>query len=220
MASEVKERLLEYLHYKRISQVDFTRMLGVSSTYIGAMRRSISDEKMHKIRHLFPDLNPDWLLYGEGNMLRGVERDDDLRRQLAARGVSMVPLLPAAAYAGNIQAYSEGLRLEDCEMVVAQVQGAELAIRVSGRSMEPNIPDGSFLFIRKINDRAFIPWGHPMVVDTDNGVVVKCLYPVDEARTEVEARSYNPDFPPFRIPGESIHALYRVLAIVSICSTI
>lgn len=219
MASGVKERLLEYLYAKRISQVEFTRMLGVSSTYIGAMRRSISDEKIQKIRKLFPDLNTDWLLYGEGTMLQGEEKNDDIRRELETLGASMVPLLPAAAYAGNIQAFSEGVMSDDCEMMISQVQGAEMVIRVSGRSMEPNIPDGSYLFIRRINDRAFIPWGHPLVVDTDNGVVVKCLYPVGKGSEEVEAHSYNPAYPPFRISTDTVYGLYRVLAILSYCST-
>ena len=56
MSSEVKERLLEYLHYKRLSQIDFTQSIGVSSTYIGAMRRSISDDKMLRIRDRYPCL--------------------------------------------------------------------------------------------------------------------------------------------------------------------
>ncbi|MDE6009860.1 MAG: hypothetical protein K2F87_00240 [Muribaculaceae bacterium] len=234
MASEVKTRLLEYLHYKRISQVEFTRMLGVSSTYVGAMRRSISGEKMLRIRELFPDLNPDWLLYGHGEMLIGdaTAQEYSLREELAERGASMVPLVPTSAAAGSLRAFSEGVRAEDCETIVAQVEGAELAVRVSGRSMEPYIPDGSFLFVCRIKSRNFIPWGHPMVIDTADGVVVKCLYPV-EAETdtasgepdygeaqEVEARSYNPAFPPFRIPGNAIYGLYRVLGVFTLYTTI
>ena len=68
MSSEVKERLLKYLHHKHLSQIEFTQSIGVSSTYIGAMRRSISDDKMLRIRERYPDLKPDWLLYGKGDM--------------------------------------------------------------------------------------------------------------------------------------------------------
>lgn len=219
MASEVKERLLDFLHHKRISQVEFTRMLGVSSTYVGAMRRSISDEKMLKIRQLFPDLNPDWLLYGKGEMLQGPEAEDNMHRHFKSKGVRIVPLLPAAAYAGNLQAYSEGVRREDCEMVVTQIGSADMAIRVAGDSMEPNIPDGAVLFISRINDRTFIPWGHPLVVDTDNGVVVKCLYPGAKDSSMIEARSYNPQYPPFEIPTDSVYGLYRILGVLSLYTT-
>lgn len=217
MSSGVKQRLLDYLYYKRISQVEFARILGVSNAYIGAMRRSISDEKIKKIRELFPDLNTNWLLYGDGEMLLEDDKEDKAFKDLKARGYKLVPLLPAAAYAGNIQAYSEGVNRKDCEMMLTEVRGAEMVIRVSGRSMEPDIPDGSYLFLAKINDRAFIPWGHPLVVDTENGVVVKCLYPIDEE--EVEARSYNPAYPPFRISTDGIYGLYRILASMTVHTT-
>ena len=221
MASEVKERLLEYLHYKRISQVEFTRMLGVSSTYVGAMRRSLSDDKIMKVRRLFPDLNTDWLLYGQGDMLlESVVKAAADADELAAHGVRMVPLLPAAAYAGNIEAYSEGVVPEDCELIATQIRSAEMAVRVSGDSMEPKFHDGMVLFIRRINDRSFIPWGYPLVVDTDNGVVLKCLYPTVDDDARSEARSLNPAYPPFSISTDTIFGLYRVLGALSVYSTI
>ena len=220
MASEVKQRLLEFLRYKRISQVEFTRMLGVSSTYIGAMRRSVSDDKMLKIRQLFPDLNPDWLLYGEGEMIQGVDHNKELKRKLEEKGFAVVPVIPTEACAGSLKEFSEGVFPEDCDTIVTQIRNAEMAIRVSGDSMEPNIPDGSMLFLRRITNRTFIPWGHPLVIDTEEGVVVKCLYPVEENTDMVEARSYNTKYPPFEIPGESIYGLYRILGMLSIYSTL
>lgn len=220
MASEVKTRLLEYLHYKRISQIDFTKSIGVSSTYIGAMRRSISDDKMARIRREYPDLNTSWLLYGEGEMLREESRASEVRREMESRGVKLVPLVPTAAYAGNIQAFSESVRMTDCEMVATQIRGAEMAVKVSGDSMEPTFHDGSVLFIRRINDRAFIPWGNPLVVDTSNGVVVKCLYPSSEPSDTLEARSLNPAYPPFQIPYSSIYGVYRILGSLTVYGTI
>lgn len=221
MSSEVKERLLEYLHYKRLSQIDFTQSIGVSSTYIGAMRRSISDDKMLRIRDRYPDLNPDWLLYGKGEMLlKGGVSPGDVERTMEARGITMVPLVPSAAYAGRIQAYSESVLREQCEMIATQIRGAEMAIKVSGDSMEPMFTDGSILFIRRINDRSFIPWGNPLVVDTDNGVVVKCLFPGGNGGESVEARSLNPDYPPFDIPYSSVFGIYRILGALSVYGAI
>lgn len=220
MSSEVKTRLLEYLRHKRISQIDFTKSIGVSSTYIGAMRRSISDDKMARIRKNYPDLNTSWLLYGEGKMLREETRESEVRRELESRGVKLVPLVPLSAYAGNIRAYSEGVRMADCEMVATQIRGAEMAVKVSGDSMEPTFHDGCLLFIRRINDRSFIPWGNPLVVDTDNGVVVKCLYPGDEDSETIEARSLNPAYPSFRIPYSSIYGVYRILGSLTVYGTI
>ncbi|MDE6866853.1 MAG: S24 family peptidase, partial [Muribaculaceae bacterium] len=80
---------------------------------------------------------------------------------------------------------------------------------------------GSILFIKRINERAFIPWGNPMVVDTENGVLVKALYPLEpEEDNYIEARSYNPSYPPLKIPVTSIYSLYRILSATKQYSTI
>lgn len=224
--SDVKMRLLEYLHAKRMTQLEFTRRLGVSSTYIGAMRRSISDEKVAEIRKIFPDLNTTWLLYGEGEML--VPTSDTALLRTDGLKSYEVPLLPVAAYAGNLQLWSQGVALKDCEKIVAPVRGADFAIRVSGDSMEPELHDGSTIFIKRINDRAFIPWGNSMVIDTENGVLVKSVYPAPDnngitknpLRTEfIEARSLNPKYPPITIPASSIFGLYRILGNMRVYTT-
>ena len=76
--STVKSRLLHLLKEKRMTQTEFARQLGVSPTYIGAMRRSIPDVKLRKVMEIFPDLNRDWLLYGEGEMLLDTDEDETL----------------------------------------------------------------------------------------------------------------------------------------------
>lgn len=235
--SDVKERLLAYLRAKGEKQVDFTRRLGVSAAYIGAMRKGISSAKMRQIRELYPDLNPLWLLYGEGNMIgdgesgignSGVVAMPDAQEvEARAREMFEVPLLPVSAYAGGLQQYSEGVALRDCEKVVSPVKGADFAIRVSGDSMEPELHDGSTILIKRINDRAFIPWGSKMVIDTENGVLVKSVYPGEGDSLAgngrygaIEARSLNPKYPPIRIPSGSIYGLYRILGCVTLFTTL
>lgn len=215
MASDVKERLLQYLRYKRMSQVEFTKSIGVSSTYIGAMRKSLSDTKVKIIRELYPDLNTSWLLYGDGEMLIGNAGPESQSEESEYE----VPLLPVAAFAGNLQSWSEGFALSQCEKIVAPVKGVDFAIRLSGESMEPALHNGSTLFIKRINERAFLPWGNMMVVDTENGVLVKSIYPVDGDSQAIEARSVNPKYPPIRIPGESIYGIYRILSSVTAYAT-
>lgn len=216
--SLVKERLLEYLKAKRISQVEFTRNLGVSPTYVGAMRKGIPAAKLKKIGELYPDLNRDWLLYGEGEMLTTLPQPQErLREEYETL------LLPVEAFAGGLQMWSNGVRECDCRRIVSPVSGADFAIPVSGDSMEPRFHDGSTLLIKRINEKAFIPWGHPMVIDTENGVLVKKVYPAEEKAEEAEyivAKSINPNYPPIRIPTASIYGLYRVMGTIDIYSNL
>lgn len=219
MASEVKERLLEYLAVKHILQKDFCAALGVSPAYIGAMRRSLSDEKIKILREKYPDLNTSWLLYGEGEMLN---TSDEEKSSATDCGLHEIPLLPIGACAGRLQDWSAGYGLQQCERVVTSVKGAELAIRVSGDSMEPDLHDGTMLFIKRINDKAFIPWGNNMVLDTENGVLVKSVYPTnptEQGEKCIEARSINPRYPPIEIPVSCIFGIYRIMGQMLVSTT-
>lgn len=66
----VKSRLSEYLKSKQISKSEFGRRIGVSSAFVSSMRTSIQPDKIKSIAIHFPDLNTDWLMTGEGSMLR------------------------------------------------------------------------------------------------------------------------------------------------------
>ena len=216
--SLVKERLLEYLRFKRIPQIEFTRSLGVSPTYIGAMRKSIPASKLKKVGELYPDLNRDWLLYGEGEMIK-----DDSRKNEKLQKEYETLLLPVEAFAGGLQLWSTGVREYDCQRIISPISGADFAIPVSGDSMEPRFHDGSTLFIKKINEKAFIPWGHPMVIDTENGVLVKNVFPpenVEESEDYIVAKSLNPIYPPIKIPTSSIYGLYRVMGSIDVFSNL
>lgn len=213
----VKDRLTRFLSAEGISKSEFARRMGLSTAYIGAMRKSMPEQKVVRMMELFPNLNRDWLLYGEGEMYR--EKQPAPSRTDPLEGY-IVPLLPVEAFAGNLQMYSQGVELAQCEKVVSPVRGIDFAIRVSGDSMEPDIRNGSILYIKRINDRNFIPWGHPVVIDTENGVLVKVVEPSPEGDDFLEARSYNENYPPLRIAKETLYGLYRVVAQVRLGNVI
>ncbi len=204
----VKGRLLAYLKYKRVTQAEFCKAIGVASTYISVMRRSIPSDKVNRIVAQYPDLNRDWLLYGEGDMLLTENQDP---KNLLHNAGYLVPLLPVNAFAGNISAWSQTVMDRDCEKVVSPIQGVDFAIRISGDSMEPDFKDASLILIKRIDDNAFIPWGHPMIIDTTNGVFFKNVFPSEKGKGYLEARSINPKYPPLTIPLDSVFGLYRLV---------
>ena len=69
MSNTVKERLIEYLKAKKVSKSEFGRTIGVSSSYVDSIRKSIDKDKLLSIAKSYPDLNQQWLLYGIGEML-------------------------------------------------------------------------------------------------------------------------------------------------------
>ena len=83
--------------------------------------------------------------------------------------------------------------------------------------MAPEYPAGSQIFIKRINERAFIEWGKAYVLDTCNGTVVKILVPSDQPGF-VRCVSINPDpiYAPFDVSWADINGVYRVLLCMSV----
>lgn len=65
----VKDRILQFIALKGISQKAFEERCGLSNGYVNNIRVSISDKTLQKIVLSFPEINPVWLRMGEGDML-------------------------------------------------------------------------------------------------------------------------------------------------------
>lgn len=66
----MKERLMEFIREKDISNRKFLLKCGLSGTYINTLTGNPSGDTLKKIEAAYPDLNTEWLLTGEGEMLK------------------------------------------------------------------------------------------------------------------------------------------------------
>jgi hypothetical protein len=73
----VKERLKEYISFKKISERTFCKTINVVGTFVNNIKVSIQPEKLHRIMVNFPDLNTEWLLTGAGKMLKPVVNQNE-----------------------------------------------------------------------------------------------------------------------------------------------
>ena len=67
---DIKGRFKEFIAYKKLSQRRFQASIGVSSSYINGISDGIGADVLRKVSTMYPELNTDWLLTGEGEMLR------------------------------------------------------------------------------------------------------------------------------------------------------
>ena len=81
METSVKERLKQFIDTLNISEREFCRRIGVSSSYVMSIKKSIQPDKMQAISIQFPELNPLWLLLGQGEMLLPNEKKEGEQRQ-------------------------------------------------------------------------------------------------------------------------------------------
>ena len=73
MEQTVKQRLITFLKYKKLGRNKFERQIGVSVGYISNLKSTPGADVLVKIFNGAPDLNREWLLTGEGEMLNAGE---------------------------------------------------------------------------------------------------------------------------------------------------
>lgn len=206
-------RLRELLDTLKMNPKSFSELCGYDrpQAFYDILRgktKNISSSMSEHILNAVPHLSRTWLLTGDGPMMQSDVRAGEMLE------VTEVPLVPISAIAGPLKSYYEpGVALEKCGKVISPNIHAELAIPVSGDSMEPQFADGSIIFIKRINEAAFIPWGHAMVIDTENGIFIKILMPDEENDSYIWAESLNPKYPRMHIPKYAVTGMYRVLSV-------
>jgi phage repressor protein C with HTH and peptisase S24 domain len=218
--SKTKDRLLEFLKYKKLGQQKFEISIGMSNGWANKVGDNIRETTLNKIKEVYPELNIAWLKAGIGSMLINgdnevtLETPEDDNQETTAK---FVPLLPIAAQGGSLNDFVVSVKDSDCEKVVSPIKGAQFAMPVSGDSMSPEYPNGSQIFIKRINEKAFIEWGKVYVLDTCNGTVIKILVP-SEKDGYVRCLSINKDpiFAPFDVSWSDVYGVYRVLLCMSV----
>lgn len=191
----VKHRIMLFLESKRMSQSRFEKKAGLSNGYVNKLLKSPSVQKMEQIVGAFPDLNPQWLLTGEGEMLK----DSDT----PSAATPQRPHLALEAAAGSLSVIAESQMADDVERraAVAFFPSYDYTMAVRGDSMEPRFSSGDIVAFRLVDSPAFIQWGKVYVLDTSQGVVLKRVY---DDGSSFRLHSENPAYPDFTIPKSEV----------------
>ena len=217
MEESVKDRLLRYIEYKNISVNKFEKTCGLSTGYVGNMRKSIQPEKAMNIAHNFPDLNIGWLLSGEGEMLK----DNNEAATASSHGVPHIESIDA--FCGSGQGFDVSVMRKDCPVYnIPGAEDADFTIRAKGRSMinraHPNrsIREGDYIACRKPRTNV-IRYGEIYALATPDGVMVKVVQPCDkEGFLLLESFNTEEGYKPFEFPIVDIHDMAIVVAVASI----
>ena len=63
------DRILQFIDYKGISKLSFYKEVGLSNGFLDK-NKSIGSEKLVRILNSYPEIEPLWLLLGQGEMLK------------------------------------------------------------------------------------------------------------------------------------------------------
>lgn len=67
--SIIKQNILQYLEFKRVSKYEFYQKTGVSNGIL-SQSNGISEENLLRFLSYYSDINTEWLLTGRGNMIK------------------------------------------------------------------------------------------------------------------------------------------------------
>ena len=217
-----KERLEHFIAAMGYSVREFERAIGVSNGTVRHITDALSANLKEKISANFPQLNMNWLLTGEGEMLRSSKAapsQPDAKARPVLKEVTKggLPLIPIDAVAG-FNGWDEcGVSEMDCthyDVPDFEMAHADFLIRVSGSSMYPKYSSGDILACRKIDEITFLQWGKIYVIDSRQGAMVKRLFPMESNADMVLCKSDNPNYPPFELPKEEIRSLSIVVGAI------
>lgn len=216
---DLQERIRQFIRHLGLTVSEFEGKVGLSNGSVSKMGDGTRRKTIDKISNSFPELSKVWLLTGEGEMLtsEAPEVEQTIQGNEDSEG-KLIPLLPLSAEGGSLDGFDNlGVSLPDCEVIFSPIKDADMALTVSGKSMEPTYPEGCRVVVKRINHALFIEWGREYVLDTENGIVLKTLEPSDDPDF-IRCISLNPDqrrYAPFEVPKESIRGVYRVHLMMS-----
>ena len=207
MGNTIKERTLEFIKSKNISVKEFEIRCGLSNGYISAMRKGFGADKLNNVLTAYPELNRDWLLYGEGKQTKEVI-------EVVEQGT---PVYDIDATCGDL---SRPIVFTDEHIIghvnLPNVSSNAVIIRANGDSMEPHINDGDWIAVREVFNFNELYYGQVYLVITEELRLLKYLRKDEDEQNYILLRSENDRYDDIRLAKSSIRSLFIVENVLSL----
>jgi repressor LexA len=200
-----KQRILQFIDYQGVSKQYFFERTGLKRGLLDAdkLDSSISDIYLAKILARYPEINPEWLLTGNGQMVLS-EGMTKLR--------AGIPLIPIDALAGWGEGESQVMPYDVKHYSVPEFdeQKVDFLISVKGDSMYPKYQTGDIVACKKLPLDTFFQWNKVYVLDTVQGAMLKRVKK-SEKQGYINCVSENTAYEPFDLALTDTNALAIVL---------
>lgn len=228
---QIIDRLFKFFREKSLSNYKVEQACGLSNGYLRNLRKAPSVEFLEKIFSTYPELSREWVMTGIGDMYRSdpsaVQPTNDREKtekrpsentpsmkQVAKGGLPLIPIDAVAGFNGWDESGVSELDCARYDVPDFAAVHADFLIRVSGSSMYPKYSSGDILACRKIVEVTFIQWGKIYVIDSQQGAMVKRLFPIEGDDEHVLCKSDNPNYLPFELPKDEIRSLSIVVGAI------
>ena len=236
----IKDRVLYLAENKESSKQDFFRKTGLKySNFTGKSKESdLTSKSVAEILLKYPDVSPEWLLTGNGEMLRSQEAlavkppRVEIIEPIKVEGRSLmpkvvvvddddndrIPLVSVKAQAGYLEGYDDSNYIEELPTysLPEMRNGTYRMFQVSGFSMYPTLQDGSYVIGKFVEDWEWLGDNRVCVVVTErDGVIVKRVTNRAREKGFLYCKSDNRDYKHIKVMLEDIKEIWECQAHIS-----
>lgn len=197
------------MHREGLSQKEFADRIGRLPANISQIltgERGIPKPLTKQILKAFPNLNRDWLTFGEGTMYNN-------ETSSVVFPTETRPRLPKSGTGGHLEDFYMGEKRKLCQEkpIITQFSDYDFTLIVKNYRMTPKYERGDELAFKKSN---IIEWGNDYLIDTAEGPKFKRIF---DAGDSVRCVSYNKEeYPEFFVPKNLIYGYYRLVGVIRI----
>ena len=216
--SPIKLRILDYITYKGLSKYEFYKTTGITRGILD-QENGITETNIIKFINAFPEVNINWIIIGEGNMLKQdistpilSPRDPINRINQEREGTSMgrttsIPLIPVEKLSSFLlNSPSKTNTGYQTNFIETAFFDADFYTRVRDLSLFPLYNSGDVIACKIIQPDDFIQWNKIYLLSTSQGTIIKrILQGKDEDHLKMS--SDNPSFYSFEISRDEINAI-------------
>lgn len=231
--TSVRGRLKAFVNYLGISEGDFEIGLGISKGYVSSIKDSIGKKNLPIILEKYPNLQRNWLLYGEGVMLKeGVSSEtakDRMQRHMNEiknrDHTKVVPVLGdgGAKASPQLQMTDTDWSVTEYREVSGLFDDSEAILPVYDKSMMPTYNPGCELALVRDLSNGYIP-GEAYVLQIKGSTIpllkrvfdgkkkgTILLYSDNTSRYENGSLQGEYHYPPFEIRAIDVVAKYTIV---------
>lgn len=216
--SLIKQNILRYIDSIGVSAYKFYNETGITRGVL-SQDNGMSEENTAKFLAYYKDVNPEWLLTGNGPMLKIDIKNLEVNRKTNDKIIDsqLVPLYNLEATAGLKELFcSKEPNLVLDTIKIPNLPKCDGAITVTGDSMYPLLKSGDTVLYKQVDvDNIFFGEMYLLSVQIDEWeeyVTVKYVQKSENGSDFVKLVSYNPNHQPKDISIKKISAIALIKA--------